>query len=94
MAQFKIETLLIPLALAGIGFAIWQAMKKNGGDKGNGTKYITDSKRFSLTPQDLTPELKAACNASYKPIGANRYLCYRGLKQPTVPIEGVSGVFL
>ena len=91
MAKFKVKDLLIPMTLAGVGFFVWQAMQRQSAQK---QIIEAEKKGFSLTPKDVSPELKAACDASYKPIGANRYLCYRGLKQPKVAIEGLGRVFL
>lgn len=87
----KIKDIIIPLALVGLGFYVFKTMQQTTPTpKGNGEQGYTDIPTgFKLIPDNLDPDLKRRCDESYAKVGANRYLCYRGLKQPKV-----SGIFL
>jgi len=90
----NLTAILTTAALIGAGYFVYQNMKKGetttttttGGGYGGATD-AGSGVILRLVPPGLDPQLKAACDASYSIIGTNRYLCYRGLKQP----KSVSG---
>lgn len=83
---------LLPVAIAGAAYFIYQGMQdgstKNGNGNGSGSSTSSGSgqkwwqKAGSLFKPPSSAVLQEACDLSYSKIGANRYLCYKGLKKP------------
>jgi len=86
----NLTTILTAAAIIGAGYFIYQNMRKGqtttttttGGGYGGGTVESGSAPILRLVPPGLSPQLKRECDESYSSIGVNRYLCYRGLKEP------------
>ena len=92
MAKIDTKTIILGAALLGAGFYLYKQSQESGaggseGSGGSGSGGASTGKKAWDTIKSIfkanDPNVKLACDESYKPIGANRYLCYKLLKAPT-----------